>query len=118
MTIGFILGKQGIPFAYFESLIGLSLVFFGILLVPTMKLRIGYIVWPIMVFAIAHGYAHGSEIGVLHNPWDFQQGFLLASVIIHICGVMLGFIPTSNPYVQRGVKAGFVAIAVYGIFLI
>ncbi|GAD89606.1 urease accessory protein UreJ [Vibrio halioticoli NBRC 102217] len=118
MMVGFMLGRAQLPFPYFESLIGLSLVFFGLLLVPNKPLRLGYIALPITLFALAHGFAHGSEIGGLNNPWLFQQGFLLASIIIHIVGVGIGCIPTTKVWAQHAAKSAFIAVAVYGVFLL
>lgn len=43
-------------------------------------------------FAIFHGYAHGVEVPAKANPYFFAAGFVIGTIMIHLAGVMIGFI--------------------------
>ena len=43
-------------------------------------------------FAIFHGYAHGIEIPLASNPNLYIIGSMVGTSIIHIMGIVLGFI--------------------------
>lgn len=41
----------------------------------------------IAIFAICHGYAHGSELPKAEDPADFAIGFVIATGLIHLFGI-------------------------------
>ncbi len=43
-------------------------------------------------FAIFHGYAHGIEVPAKANPYYFAAGFVISTIVIHLAGVLIGFI--------------------------
>ena len=44
------------------------------------------------VFAICHGYAHGAEMPGAANAFSFAIGFVVATGLLHMCGIALGFL--------------------------
>jgi len=60
------------------------------------------------VFAIFHGYAHGAELPNATDPADYAIGFVVATGLIHIAGIVVGLL------FQR-VRAGELSRALGGL---
>ena len=65
------------------------------------------------VFAICHGYAHGAEMPGAANAFSFAIGFVVATGLLHMCGIALGFL-TLVPKGQYLVRTLGGAISVVG----
>lgn len=69
-------------------------------------------------FAIFHGYAHGVELPQAANPLSYALGFVLATGLLHLCGIGLSLL-TRHSVGRYAVRAGGAAIAAVGLaFLI
>jgi len=42
-------------------------------------------------FALFHGYAHGRELPSAADPLGYSAGFVLATGLLHVCGISVGF---------------------------
>ncbi len=91
MVGGAVLGMFGVPLPPVEAGIALSVLVLGICI----ALRFEAPVWIASVivacFAIFHGYAHGKELPSAADPVGYSMGFVLATGLLHITGIGLGF---------------------------
>lgn len=90
MAIGGLLGAYGVAIPFVEATILASvLVISGFWL-----LKIKMPGWAgaavVGFFAIAHGYAHGTEMPLEASPVLFAFGFIAATGLLHALGVCLG----------------------------
>jgi urease accessory protein len=46
----------------------------------------------VAVFAVFHGYAHGRELPSAADPVGYSAGFVLATGLLHVSGICLGFL--------------------------
>lgn len=46
----------------------------------------------VAAFAVFHGYAHGVELPSAADPVGYSVGFVLATGILHVCGIGIGLL--------------------------
>ena len=82
------IGLLGNQISNLEPIIALTVIGLGV--VVTLRLRLPLVAG--MVFsggaAFVHGYAHGLEMAATQNVAGFFAGFLLATAMLHIIGIM------------------------------
>lgn len=90
MTIGGFAGMADLGLPYVEIGIALSVLVLGLAIafrwrpIEIVPLAL------IAVFAICHGYAHGVELPNAADPAAYAAGFVLATGMIHISGIVAG----------------------------
>jgi len=87
MLFGSILGIQGIPLPFVEPAILASVVALGLLVAFAIDLPLGVAAAMVAVFALFHGYAHGSEVTETARGVAYMAGFALATAALHILGM-------------------------------
>jgi urease accessory protein len=92
MVVGGIAGIVGIPLPGVEIGIALSILALGAAIAFAWKPAEWIALLLISVFAICHGYAHGTELPNAADPADFAVGFVLATGLIHLLGIGVGLI--------------------------
>lgn len=92
MGIGGLLGFVALPFGFAEHGIALSLLVTGYLIARTMHLPFLACTVLIGVFAVCHGYAHGSEMPEGAVMLDYATGFMLATALLHGLGIGLAYL--------------------------
>jgi len=100
MVIGGIMGILGIPLVGIELGIALSIIALGLAIAFAWKPPEWVALLLISVFAICHGYAHGSELPRAADPADFAIGFVIATGFIHLFGIGVG-LALHKPYQGR-----------------
>ena len=117
MSIGAVWGILGMPLPFVELGIVLSVIVFG--LVIAIRLRPAVWVSTVMVgfFALFHGYAHGVELPANADALSFSMGFVLATGLLHLTGIFIGFI-TRVPHGEKFLQGGGLLISVTGFFLL
>ncbi len=67
------------------------------------------------VFAIFHGHAHGSEIPHAANPLAYGVGFVVATGLLHLAGILIGTLNhwPAGEKVVRVAGAGIAALGTY-----
>ena len=65
-------------------------------------------------FAIFHGYAHGKELPDGANAVAFSAGFVIATGLLHLCGIAFGLL-TRWPAGQLAVRGAGGVIALVGV---
>ena len=89
MVLGVWMGRAGVPIAFFESGIALSLLVLGLLVAAAVRLPLLLAAGMAAVFALFHGYAHGVESPYGASGLEYLLGIALASLLLNVCGVIL-----------------------------
>jgi urease accessory protein len=90
MTIGGFAGMADLGLPHVELGIALSVLVLGLAIASKWHpVEIVPLVL-IAIFALCHGYAHGVELPSAANPAAYAAGFVLATGLIHICGIVVG----------------------------
>jgi urease accessory protein len=69
------------------------------------------------LFAIFHGYAHGTELPRSAEPLAYGAGFVLTTGLLHVCGITIGTI-IRWPAGSKVVRACGVAVAAVGVYFL
>ncbi len=118
MAIGCILGFYGDQYAFIEPLISLSIIIFGLLLIVPTRVSLLLTFLTVGLFAIVHGYAHGKEMPLFVLPEIYITGFVVATTLIHILGVMIGEVFNRIPYSTAVYKIIGASLFILGCYLI
>lgn len=113
MAIGAAMGIAGIPVPQVEAGIALSGVVLGLLVLAAVRLPMAIAAVIVGVFAIFHGYAHGTELPGAANPFAYAIGFVIATGALHLIGIAFGYL-TVLPKGKYIVQAGGGVIALVG----
>lgn len=118
MAFGGALGVIGLPLPGVEVGIALSALVLGCMVFFTIRPPIWFAAVLVGAFAIFHGYAHGTELPEAANPLAFSIGFVIATGLLHLCGILLSLL--NRWRAGRGVvRAGGAVIALAGaVFLL
>jgi urease accessory protein len=115
MTIGGIVGMAGVVLPLVEIGIALSILVLGLAIafkwhpIEIVQLCL------IAIFAVCHGYSHGVELPEAADPAAYAAGFVVATGMIHICGIVAGLL-LSKPLQGRLARGLGGAIAVGGAY--
>ena len=117
MGVGGLLGMVTLPVAFAEHGIVLSLLVLGGLLAVRQRLPLSASVLLIGFFAFSHGYAHGSEMPASISMASYAAGFMLATMLLHLCGIGLALL-CKRFTATFWMRFGGIMIACYGGFLL
>lgn len=93
MSLGAIISLANIFVLYYvEHIIVLSVIILGLFILLKWLPKETIAIILISFFAIFHGYAHGSEIPKAIDPSNFIIGFVISTGLIHLLGILLGYI--------------------------
>jgi len=104
------------PLPVLETGIALSVLALGLLIALSMQLPIWSSMAITALFGMFHGYAHGLELPESAAPFAYAIGFLFATAILHLGGIVAGVVMREK-YVMLAKIAGG-AIAMSGIRLL
>lgn len=90
MAFGGVLGMMNTPMPPVELGIAISVVMLGAAVASGWRAPVWLACVAVAVFAIFHGYAHGSELPSMADPVAFSLGFVLATGTLHIAGIAIG----------------------------
>ena len=93
MLLGGFVGLQGvdIPMEIIEHGIVFSVILLGLVIATGGKLTAFLVYLFVAFFGFSHGYAHGVEMPIQAKPMYFAAGFVISTIVIHIVGVLIGF---------------------------
>ncbi|AQS41220.1 MAG: Urease accessory protein [Candidatus Tokpelaia hoelldobleri] len=114
MGAGFVLALNGIHVPFVEPAILASVVAIGLLAAMALRLPTGVAMAIVAAFAVFHGHAHGSELGIA-GAAGYGLGFALATVILHVIGIAIGLAPRMIGH--RVTRIGGVVTALAGLYL-
>jgi len=109
------IGMAGIPVQIVEAGIGLSVVVLGLMIAFQLKPPTLVAIVVVGLFALFHGYAHGSEMPKGLAGLSFAAGFLIATALLLGAGVGLGRLLQRRALGRRLIQAGGGAMALVGI---
>ena len=117
MALGALLAMFGLPHPPIELGIALSVLVLGGAIAAAWRAPVWAASAIVAVFALFHGYAHGSEIPSLADPISYSAGFMLATGSLHLAGIGLGMIAAvpGGKGIVRGIG---VAIALAGVWFL
>jgi urease accessory protein len=114
MAFGAALGVIGLPIPAVETGIASSAVVLGLLILMAARLPLWLAGVIVGVFAIFHGYAHGTELPAAANPFAYGVGFVIATGMLHLIGIAFGLL-ARWPAGVYAVRAGGAVISLVGL---
>lgn len=114
MALGGVLGIVGVPVPAVETGIALSSVVLGSLIAAAMRTPLWIAIIVVGSFAVFHGHAHGTELPNAASPIAYSTGFVIATGLLHLFGIVFGFL-TAWPAGTHAIRAAGAAIGVAGI---
>lgn len=114
MTFGGAMGIMGIPVPAVETGIAVSAIVLGLMVALAAKPPLWVAAVLVGVFAIFHGYAHGAELPRAANPLAYSVGFVVATGLLHLCGIAVGLLVQWSAG-HGAVRAGGAVISLIGV---
>jgi urease accessory protein len=87
MILGGMLGMTGLKLPLTEQGILLSDLLLGAIVLRAIRFPVVISTSIVSIFAIFHGYAHGSEMPADVSGWEYAAGFVGATALLHSCGL-------------------------------
>ena len=117
MALGALLAMLGVPQPPIELGVALSVLVLGAAIAAAWRAPVWLACAIVAVFAVFHGFAHGTEIPSLADPIAYSTGFMLATGSLHLAGIGLGTINTlrGGTLITRGIGS---AIALAGLYFL
>jgi urease accessory protein len=113
MAFGGALGVLNVPVPSVETGIALSGIVLGLMVTFAMRPPLWVAALIVGIFAVFHGHAHGTELPTSANPMTYAIGFVIATGLLHLCGIAFGLL-VRWPWGRVAVRVGGVAIALIG----
>ena len=117
MALGGVLGVRAVPVPPVEVGIALSAIVLGTMVALSKRLPLWAAAAIVGVFAIFHGYAHGTELPGAAEPLAYGAGFVLTTGLLHVCGITIGTV-TRWRLGARVVRVCGVVVAVVGVYFL
>jgi urease accessory protein len=92
MVAGAIMGMFSVSLPPVETGIALSVLVLGACIALSVKAPVWVACIVVAIFAVFHGYAHGKELPSAADPIAYSVGFVLATGLLHVSGIGLGFL--------------------------
>lgn len=92
MAFGGALGILGMPLPGVEVGIALSAIVLGLMVALAARPPLWVAAVFVGAFAIFHGHAHGTELPAAADGVAFAGGFVLATGLLHLSGIVLGLL--------------------------
>jgi urease accessory protein len=90
MVVGALLAFQGVGLPAVETVLAASVVFLGVLIAFKVRIHAAGATALVAAFAIFHGHAHGAEISAESPAIGYAAGFIAATAILHMIGIVAG----------------------------
>jgi len=114
MAAGGVLGILRVPLPATEIGIAISAIMLGTMVATAARPRLWVAAVIVGVFAIFHGHAHGAELPPGADALAYSAGFVIATGLLHLAGIMFGLL-TRWPAGTIAVRAAGALIAGAGI---
>lgn len=92
MALGGVAGLLGLPLVGVEAGIAGSAIVLGLAVAFKVRPPLWIAAVVVAVFAIFHGFAHGTELPEAANPIAYSAGFMIATGLLHMAGIGLGYL--------------------------
>ena len=114
MAFGGALGILGVHVPFVETGIAISAIVLGGMVAFAYKPPIWIAGLIVGSFAIFHGHAHGTELPAALNALAYSSGFVIATGLLHIAGILFGLL-AAIPKGLVMVRLGGVIISLIGV---
>jgi urease accessory protein len=114
MAAGGVLGIIGVPLPAVETGIASSAIILGLMVALAARPPLWAAAVLVGAFAIFHGYAHGKELPDGANAVAYSAGFVIATGLLHLCGIAFGWL-SRWPAGRLAVRGAGGAIALVGV---
>jgi urease accessory protein len=119
MAIGGVLAMAGIIIPFTEIGIALSLITLGALIAAERRLPLFAALIIVAVFAVCHGFAHGTELPLAADPIAYSAGFVSATGLLHMVGIVVGWLgERSGARARVSLGSGLLIVMAGGYFLL
>lgn len=115
MSLSGFLGVLEIPVPVIETGIAASVFMLGVFLAAAVRLPMVASALIVGLFAVFHGYAHGAEMPETVSGLAYGIGFVMATVLLHCCGIGMGLMAglLDRPRLVRCAGGATAALGVY-----
>jgi urease accessory protein len=117
MSFGGLLGIRGVPLPGVEIGVAASAVVLGFVIALELRPPLWVAALIVSSFAIFHGHAHGTELPKAAAPLTYALGFVLATGLLHLSGILIGLVDWL-PAGSKLLRTAGGLIAVTGLFLL
>jgi urease accessory protein len=117
MSLGGLLGIRGVPLPGVEIAVAASAVVLGIVIALELRPPLWGAALIVSAFAIFHGHAHGTELPKAASPLTYALGFVLATGLLHVSGILIGLVDLL-PVGGKLLRTAGGLIATTGVFLL
>lgn len=117
MVVGAGAAMAGVSFPPVEYGIALSVVTLGLLILLAVRAPVIIACGVVALFALCHGYAHGTELPAAADPIGYSMGFVLCTGLLHVAGIALGLLK-AVPNGVTALRAGGGLIACAGLWFL
>lgn len=114
MAVGGALGVAAVPITGVEVGIAVSAIVLGGMVAFAARPPLWVAAVIVGAFAVFHGHAHGMELPEAADPLSFSLGFVLATGLLHLGGIVFGLL-VRWPAGKLTVRAGGALIAAGGL---
>lgn len=104
MVVSSYLATFSINIPFVEAAIIVSIIAITLMIVFVKNIEKKVALGLIGIFGMAHGYAHGLEFSQNGSFEGYVFGFLLATLIMHFAGLLIGVTAQKNFYLQKNHK--------------
>ncbi len=117
MAFGGMLGLMGVPLRGIEYGIAASAILLGAAVLFELRPPLAVAALLVGVFAIFHGYAHGTELPPGQSGLLYSMGFVIATGCLHAVGIGIGTVHRWQ-WGQKFVRAAGGVVAIAGVFFL
>ncbi len=117
MAFGGMLGVRAFPLPGVETGIALSDIILGAMIAFNAKPKLWVAAVIVGTFAMFHGYAHGAELPHAANPLAYAAGFVIATGLLHLTGILIGLI-LALPWGLKVVRVIGALISLAGVYFL
>jgi urease accessory protein len=114
MALGGAAGVLGLPLPGVELAIAGSSIVLGLLVALAARPPLWLCASIVGAFAIFHGHAHGTELPEAAAPAAYAGGFVVATGLLHVAGILLGLL-AHWPAGRTAVRVGGGVICAGGV---
>jgi len=113
MAAGAIMGMFSAPMPPVQLGIAISVLVLGGCIALALRAPVWMASLVVAMFALFHGYAHGKELPSAADPVSYSAGFVIATGLLHIAGIGVGFL-NQHPMGVAAIRGIGVIIATLG----
>jgi urease accessory protein len=117
MVVGALLAFSGLSIPAAETGIAASVAVLGLLIAFAVRMPLWASTVVVSLFAVFHGYAHGSELPHGSSAALYGIGFVLATALLHATGLGIGLF-AGKQMADKVVRIGGIGIAAVGAYLL